>query len=237
MSAISINPAEKLSRLPLHDYYERTSAQFKEVEGWLLPSRFRDLAHEINLLEHGPALVDFSDHGVLSLEGKDTVDFLHRISTNDFNNFRPGDSLQSLLTTEKGKVIDAITVIHRHNHLLLIVSRGAQDRVKQWIERFIIADDVNVVDRTGKHLILAAFHPQHGMEIPVEESNRYAFRGHYFGNEVVLYCLDAPSEVPDGVTITYSITRRATMPLKFTVSNMVFLFTKRKWGENLIPLN
>ncbi len=188
---------EKLHRLPLHEYYARLNLSFIEKDGWLMPRRFSDVADEVRLLERGDAIVDFSDHGFLLLEGRDAVDFLNRISTNDFRTFRFGDSLQTILVTEKGRIIDSIIVVHRRDHLLLIVGRGAQDQVKQWIERFIISDDVRVVDRTGKYLLFATFHPQHVLEISVEGDTCYAFHVKYFDDDAVFYCCEDTSAYPD----------------------------------------
>ena len=201
MNDISTCPTERLCILPLHKYYERAKVQMSERDGWLLPKRLHALSEEVRLLERGSASVDFSDRGILRLEGKDAVDFLNRISTNDFRNYAPGDSIQTVLTTEKGRVIDSIIVVHRDDHLLLIVSRGAQLYVKQWIEKFIIAEDLRVVDRTGKYLLFAVFHPRDVSENPVEGNAGYVFHSNYYDEEASFYIFDAMSVFPDSVRL------------------------------------
>ena len=166
-------------------------------DGWLLPERFHSIYEEMSLLERGPASVDFSDHGVLRLEGKEGVDFLNRISTNDFRNFAPGGSLQTVLTTEKGRVVDSVIVVHRDDHLLLIVSRGAQSYVKQWIEKFIIAEDLTVIDQTGKYLLFTTFHPRDVMEFPGEAVAGHVFHLQYYEDKVAFSIVDAPSSFPE----------------------------------------
>ncbi|MGA7160526.1 MAG: hypothetical protein WBZ48_05960 [Bacteroidota bacterium] len=195
MNALSTYTPERLRRLPLHEYYERSNIRLGEEGGWLLPKQFHNLADEVSLLEHGPALLDFSDHGLLSLEGKDAVDFLNRISTNDFRNFSPGGSQQTVLTSEKGRAIDSIIVADRHDHLLLIVSRGAQYEVKQWIEKFIIMEDVNVVDRTGQHLLFVLFNALDATKILSGDNNYQAFRAHYYENDVTFFIADAEAGI------------------------------------------
>ena len=193
-------PAEQF-RLPLHKHYVRSNVPLSERDGWLLPKRFYTTPEEMSLLERGSASVDFSDHGLLRLEGKDAADFLNRISTNDLRNFAPGDSLQTVLATEKGKVVDSIIAVHRDDHLLLIVSRGAQSTVKQWIEKFIIAEDISVVDQTGKYLLFVVFHPGGVVENPVENNAVYVFHSRYYDEDAVFYIFDAMSVLPDSVRL------------------------------------
>lgn len=170
-------PAE-LSRLPFHDFYQRSHAQFEERDGWLLPARFRTIQEEMDLLERGKSIMDFSDHGLLRLEGSNAPDFLNRISTNDFGKFAAGGALQTVLTTEKGRVVGVVTAFHAANDVLLLVDRGAQAPVKEWIEKFIIAEDLKVYDETGQHVILAAINP----DDPVSLSDAWAPRAVYRTN-------------------------------------------------------
>ncbi len=199
MNDITTYVPEQLYRLPLLEHYQRSNIPLIDRGGWLLPARFHSLAEEIDLFERGEGIVDFSDHGLLRLEGKDAVDFLIRISTNDFRSVSPGEAVQTVLVTEKGRVVDSVIVVHRDDHLLLIVSPGEQDNVKQWIERFIIAEDLKIVDRTGKHLLFAAFHPGHVLESSVEENIVFIFRVKYFDNDAVIYFFDAMSVSPETI--------------------------------------
>ncbi len=201
MDDIATYPPKLLYRLPLHGYYERSNVPLSERDGWLLPKRFHTISEEVSLLECGSASVDFSDHGILRLEGKNAVDFLNRISTNDFRNFASGDSLQTVLATEKGRVLDSIIVVHRDDHLLLIVSRGAQGNVKQWIEKFIIAEDLRVVDQTGKYLLFAVFHRPGVLESPVAHNAGYVFHSQYYDDKAAFYIYDALSVFPDSVRL------------------------------------
>ncbi len=193
MNDITTYMPEQLYQLPLLEYYQRLNIPLIERGGWLLPSRFHSLADELDLFERGDAIVDFSDHGLLRIEGRDAVDFLNRISTNDFRSVSPGEAVQTVLVTEKGRIVDSVVVVHRDDHLLLIVSSGEQANVKQWIERFIIAEDLRIADRTGKYLLFAAFHPGNVLECPVEESKGFIFRVRYFDDDVVFYLFDATS--------------------------------------------
>ncbi|MDE3059194.1 MAG: hypothetical protein KGJ59_14700, partial [Bacteroidota bacterium] len=81
---------------------------------------------------------------MLKINGKDVNDFLQRISTNDFSSFPENEIRPTLLLTEKGRVIDLIYVLRQDENVLVLTSGGAEEKVKQWLKRFIVMDDVGV---------------------------------------------------------------------------------------------
>ena len=142
-----------LRRLGLHQEYEELGIPLSENDGWLLPENFRNIREEEALLESGRGYVDFSDHGVLRMMGNDAVDLLQRISTNDFRDFKEGSAVQTVLLSDKGRLVDSVVILHRNDHLMVITSRGANENVVKWIEKFIIMEDVTLTDETGRHFL------------------------------------------------------------------------------------
>jgi tRNA-modifying protein YgfZ len=97
------------------------------------------------------AAVDRSSSGMLVLAGDEAKDFLQRISTNNFSALASPGALQTVLTDEKGRIVDIVTAINRNSSLLLITSAGRSAPVKAWLEKFIIMEDLTVRDETGLH--------------------------------------------------------------------------------------
>jgi tRNA-modifying protein YgfZ len=97
------------------------------------------------------AAVDRSFSGMLVLAGEEAKDFLQRISTNNFSAPASSGALQTVLTDEKGRIVDIVTSINRGSSLLLITSAGRSSPVKAWLEKFIIMEDLTVRDETGLH--------------------------------------------------------------------------------------
>jgi len=98
-----------------------------------------------------------SDAGVLSLIGSDAIDFLNRLSTNDLIGLSIGQQKTTVLTTEKGRVVDLATVACRKNDVLLIVSPSNAPSVKQWLEKFIIMEDIIIEDISTEHAAIEFF--------------------------------------------------------------------------------
>ena len=171
-------------RLPLHSHYERVGSVFVDSEGWLLPRSFQNVEKEVDLLERGEALVDFSDHGMLRMIGEESVELLQRIATNDFSHFEHGNLLQTSLLTEKGRIVDSILVLHCGDELLLFTSRGAAEMVQQWIEKFIIMEDISIVQGKKDSVLLISLMPR--VNVGTQYSGCIG-RCSYFGHDASLY--------------------------------------------------
>lgn len=79
------------------------------------------------------------------LKGKDAADLLHRLSTNDILAVKEGESVTTFLTTEKGKFVDLITLVRmKVDEFVGISRRNSVVRTIEWIERFIIMEEVTI---------------------------------------------------------------------------------------------
>jgi folate-binding protein YgfZ len=74
--------------------------------------------------------------------GRDAVDLLHRMSTNDLKPVEePMHGSQTVLTTEKGRILDLVTVINRGTDTLLLTSKDHEAKLIAWLDKFTIMDD------------------------------------------------------------------------------------------------
>ena len=87
-----------------------------------------------------------SHFGRLVVSGSDAIDLLNRLSTNDLEQLQPGHGMSSVLTTNKGRIIDLLHVLHRGEDLLVLTSPGTQQKVADWIEFYTFIEDVSVKD-------------------------------------------------------------------------------------------
>lgn len=144
----------------LHSYLEKIGYQPDFVDGKKRFKVFESIDEELNSLNNGVGLRDISDSGIFELSGKDSLDFLHRISTNSLKNLAKDYLEDTIFTSEKGRIIDTATVINFGEYQLLICSNVFKDKVKGWIEKYIIMDDVNIIDIQRKYSLLELSGPQ-----------------------------------------------------------------------------
>ncbi|MDR3626663.1 MAG: glycine cleavage T C-terminal barrel domain-containing protein [Ignavibacteriaceae bacterium] len=145
---------------PLLQYFENSGFVPEVIEGKKIFKHFNSKEDEINSLTDGVGLRDLSGNNILVLEGKDVLDFLHRISTNSLKNVQANSISRTILTTEKGRIIDTVSIISFDDRHLLICSRAHGSKVKRWIEKYIITDDVSMNGPSDKYALLEVLGPQ-----------------------------------------------------------------------------
>jgi folate-binding protein YgfZ len=95
--------------------------------------------------------VDVSDRSLLSIEGADGLDLLQRISTNDVSKLKVGEHVQTVLTNEKGRIVDLVTVLRRAGNSILLCGHSKGGRqLKDWMDRFIVMEDAKTFLLNGE---------------------------------------------------------------------------------------
>ena len=94
---------------------------------------------------------------VLALSGSETLDFIHRLSTQDLKGqlSEDGRSAVTAFTTAQGKLVEWCRVYRQSQEKFLIIcheTRGKQ--LHEWIEKYIIIEDVAVHDISDEFICL-----------------------------------------------------------------------------------
>ncbi len=144
---------------------ERTSQSYSHsVRSAYAPEL--SLTEQYSVLASRVGLVDRSWLTKLKLVGKDSVDLLQRLSTNDLKAFASGSCLHTVLTTEKARVIDLVTLYHLSDSEIILICHAPRERVFSWIERFIIMEDVSLFDMTEAYSMFSLFGPDVEKALP-----------------------------------------------------------------------
>jgi folate-binding protein YgfZ len=84
--------------------------------------------------------------GVVTARGKDRVDLLHRLTTNDLTGLHQGNGKQTVLLTEKARIIDVLTVLQDAEQSLLLTDASTSAEVTSWLRKYTIMDDARFTD-------------------------------------------------------------------------------------------
>jgi len=103
------------------------------------------------------ALRRSSNAGVLKMTGGDSLDLLHRLTTQDLHALASGQGQTTVLTSDKGRIIDLLDVLAFDDHLLLLTSPGNQSAVVKWLSKYTIIEDSETVDVTTAWDVLLFF--------------------------------------------------------------------------------
>lgn len=121
---------------------------------------FSSFDKEYHSLTKGVGVRSLSGNVILKFTGNDVLDFLHRVSTNDVKNLGVFKHKNTLFTNEKGRMIDRTTLLKIGDYFLLVGSPDPEEKLKSWIEKYIIMEDIKVEDETNNLTIFELLGPQ-----------------------------------------------------------------------------
>jgi folate-binding Fe-S cluster repair protein YgfZ len=96
-------------------------------------------------------MADRSDFARIESTGRDILDLLHRLSTQDLKNLAPGMGRPTVLTSPKGRIVERLFVFRvAPLRVLLVGSRleGAAARIVEHLRRFTFSEDAGLQDAT-----------------------------------------------------------------------------------------
>ena len=100
----------------------------------------------LTALRSGAAYSTLDDRALLVARGEDRATFLHGMLSNEVAALGPGEGTRALLLTEQGRVTADLRVYVLDDRVWLDVPASARDDVRSALERFIVADDVELED-------------------------------------------------------------------------------------------
>ncbi|QQS36922.1 MAG: aminomethyl transferase family protein [Ignavibacteriales bacterium] len=145
---------------PLVEYINSLGYSIEKHNGNGTVKTYTSLESELDSIYNGVGLRNISHTGIIELKGADTLDFIHRISTNAVKDLPKEGLTNTVFVTEKGRIIDLATIMNFEGHQLLICSDTYKLKVLSWINKYIITDDVKANDANGKYTLLELIGPQ-----------------------------------------------------------------------------
>ena len=149
-----------MNQLMLHEFHRRLGAQFAEFNGAAVVNDYGDWRAEHAALRHDAGVLDLSFRSRLCLVGADRARFLHGQVTNDVKKLRAGEGCYAAVTTAKGKMESDANIFCLAEELLLDFEPGLTGKISQRLEKYLVADDVQIVDAAPHYGLLSVQGPQ-----------------------------------------------------------------------------
>jgi tRNA-modifying protein YgfZ len=105
------------------------------------------------------ASVALREWTTLRITGADRATFLHNMCTNDIRGLPAGGQCEAFITDVKGKIVGHVIVMAEPEQLLLLTVPGQAERLISHLERYIIREDVRLVDETAAYMWCLQFGP------------------------------------------------------------------------------
>jgi folate-binding protein YgfZ len=152
-------PATALTT-PLAAAHAAEGAKMGVWFGCTLPDYFGDAAAEYRSARDTVALIDKNYRAYLSFTGPDRVRYLNAILTNNIKDLASGHGIVSLLLNPQGHILAEIETYAVADRLLCVSYAMIRERLIEVLEKFIIMDDVTLIDETPRYGTLALEGPK-----------------------------------------------------------------------------
>src|SRR6266540_439692 len=149
-----------MNPLPLREFHKRLNGHFTEVNGMEVVGHYGDPLAEHASLRDAAGVLDLSFRSRLCLLGADRQKFLNGQVTNNVKDLKTGEGCYAALVNAKGKMQSDLNIYLLENEILLDFEPGYGAAVAQRLEKYIIADDVQVVDVAPHYGLLSVQGPK-----------------------------------------------------------------------------
>ncbi len=144
--------AQTLLRTPLYERQVALGARMVPFAGWEMPVQYTGVIQEHRAVRADAGVFDVSHMGELEVEGPRAHELLQGLLSNDLDRIEPGQAQYTLLTNERGGIVDDL-IAYRLEPLryLLVVNAANREADFRWLkEREVSGSDVrDVSDEYG----------------------------------------------------------------------------------------
>ena len=149
-----------MNPLMLHEFHHGLGASFTEMNGAEIVNDYGNWLAEHAALRTTVGVIDLSFRSRICLVGADRARFLHGQVTNDVKKLHTGEGCYSAITTAKGKMESDLNIFALTEELLLDFEPNLVQKISQRLEKFIVADDVQIVDAAPHYGLLSVQGPK-----------------------------------------------------------------------------
>jgi folate-binding protein YgfZ len=147
-------------RSPLATFHNLNGALFAERDGWLLPIHFGNAAAEYKMVRSMAGLIDRCHRGLLQVTGPDRFTFLQGMLSNDLRDIKAGEAQYATVLSQQGKVLGDVRVLQSENSFYLDLWDFIKDKIVAHLNRYLVADEVEIADRSEGYGILSVQGPR-----------------------------------------------------------------------------
>ena len=151
---------QTLLRTPLRERHVAAGARLVPFAGWEMPVQYEGVIPEHKAVRSDCGVFDVSHMGELHVEGPKAQELLQGLLSNDLERLADGGAQYTLLTNERGGIVDDLIVYRLEaGHFLIVCNASNRDPVYAWLkEREIRGSEVR--DASDEYALLAVQGPR-----------------------------------------------------------------------------
>jgi folate-binding protein YgfZ len=127
-----------------------TSLQVSSSQPSAIPSDYGDARAEFHALLSGCGIYDLKSQAKIRVTGNDRVRWLNGMVTNNIRDLAAGHGTYCFLLNAQGHIQADFYAFNLGESLMVDLDLSQREKVLQWFDHYIIADDVELSDVTGE---------------------------------------------------------------------------------------
>lgn len=149
-----------LKRTPLYEAHVALGARMVEFAGWEMPVQYAGPIPEHMAVREAAGLFDVSHMGELEIVGPRSLELVQKVTTNDASKLKDNQVQYSMLSNERGGVIDDL-LVYRINgeYFILVVNAANTEKDNEWVRRHAF-DGAEVKNTSTGYALLALQGPR-----------------------------------------------------------------------------
>src|SRR6187455_2895554 len=151
---LSDTVASELRKTPLHARHRASNARMVPYAGWDMPVEYSGITAEHLAVRTRAGLFDVSHMGEIEIAGRDALDALQHITSNDAAKLAVNQIQYSALTTPQGTFVDDVLVYKlADEHYMLVVNASNIIKDFHWITEHIkeVGGDAVAVNTSSRY--------------------------------------------------------------------------------------
>jgi folate-binding protein YgfZ len=130
------------------------------MENKTLPKDYGDLRGEYDAIRGGVAVIDLSAAGKLQVGGKNSVQFLNGLISNEVKSLKAGEGVLAAFPTVQGKLLALSRVYRLDDYLLLELDAINREKIFKNLSRFVPAGEFFVTDVSDQFALFSLQGPR-----------------------------------------------------------------------------
>jgi aminomethyltransferase len=173
--AVASSAVQTLQQTPIHDRHVALGARMVPFAGWEMPVQYAGVIPEHRAVRTDWGVFDVSHMGELEVEGPRAAELLQGLLSNDLARVAVGGAQYTLLTNERGRIVDDLIVyrLEECRYLLIVNASNARTDYDWLKERELRGSDVR--DLSDDCALLAVQGPRSIERLGLDEAPPFTF--------------------------------------------------------------
>lgn len=145
----------------LYELHLDLGAKIVDFAGWQMPIQYKNLKEEVKAVRENVGVFDVSHMGEFFVEGKEAINFIDYLVTNNIKSAAIGKAVYSPLCDENGHIIDDLIVYKLSESKAMICVNAANiEKDYAWFEKHASKFECELSNKSSEYSLLAIQGPK-----------------------------------------------------------------------------